>query len=79
MMITELIDQDDFRAQLQAWGLAEAGRLSLADCRPLLALLLVGPDGALWRERLQALLAKRELLHPEVLALVEGCLDHSVE
>ncbi|WP_375055259.1 hypothetical protein [Zobellella sp. DQSA1] len=74
MMITELIDQDDFRAQLQSWGLAEAGQLSLAECRPLLALLLAGPNRALWQERLEALLAKRELLHPEVLALVEESL-----
>lgn len=74
MMITELMDQDDFRAQLQVWGLQGATRLSLAECRPLLALLLVGPDGALWRERLEQLLAKRELLHPEIQALVEVCL-----
>jgi hypothetical protein len=79
MMITELIDQDDFRAQLQAWGLAEAGRLTLAECGPLLAAQLAGPDGALWQERLHALLTKRELLHPEVLAQVEACLDHSVD
>ena len=72
MMITELIDQQDFLARLQAWGLTPPARL--ADCPALLADALAGPDGDLWRERLEALLAQRALLHPEVLALVEECL-----
>lgn len=72
MMITELIDQQDFLARLRDWGLTPPERL--ADCAPLLAGLLVGPDGELWRTRLEALLAQRTLLHPEVLALVEQSL-----
>jgi hypothetical protein len=74
MMITELIDQDDFRALLRAWGATDAVRLPLADCGPFITTQLAGPEGALWRERLAALLAKRECLHPEVRLLVEGCL-----
>lgn len=36
MMITELIDQDDFRALLRAWGATDAVRLPLADCGPFI-------------------------------------------
>ncbi|WP_417607653.1 hypothetical protein [Oceanimonas baumannii] len=72
MMISDLIDQQDFLSRLQAWGLTPPVRL--ADCSALLADTLSGPEGALWRERLEALLAQRALLHPDVLALVEKSL-----
>lgn len=74
MMITELMDQDDFRTQLQAWGLEGASRLSLAECTDKLIEALAGPERALWQERLASLLAKRELLHPEVQDVLDNCL-----
>ncbi|WMC11626.1 hypothetical protein PU634_04490 [Oceanimonas pelagia] len=74
MMITELIDQQDFLARLRDWGLSPPA--SLADCEPLLEALLQGQEGAVWQERLEALLAQRALLHPEVLALVERSLNN---
>ncbi|MDX1265767.1 MAG: hypothetical protein R3311_00225 [Oceanisphaera sp.] len=74
MMITELIDQDDFRAQLQAWGIAEATRLTLAECTDQLNEALAGPKREVWQGRLASLLAKRELLHPEVQKVLLACL-----
>ncbi|WP_298717629.1 hypothetical protein [uncultured Oceanisphaera sp.] len=74
MMISELIDQDDFRAQLQAWGIAEATRLTLAECTDRLNEALAGSERALWQERLASLLARRELLHPEVQRVLLACL-----
>ncbi|MCT7656444.1 hypothetical protein MBH78_21055 [Oceanimonas sp. NS1] len=73
MMISDLIDQQDFLARLRAWNVSAPARL--ADCEPLLAELLAGPEGERWRERLNALLAQRALMHPEVLALVEKSLQ----
>ncbi|GAA3537906.1 hypothetical protein [Zobellella aerophila] len=74
MMITELMDQDDFRAQLQAWGLEGAARLSLAECADRLTAALAGAERALWQERLESLLVKRELLHPEVQDVLNSCM-----
>ncbi|WP_116473949.1 hypothetical protein [Zobellella maritima] len=74
MMITELMDQDDFRAQLQAWGLEGAAQLSLAECTDKLVKALAGPERALWQERLASLQAKRELLHPEVQGVLDNCM-----
>mgnify|MGYP001218967678 CR=1 FL=1 len=74
MMITELIDQDDFRAQLQAWGLEEANRLTLAECSDRLNKALAGSERELWQGRLASLLVKRELLHPEVQAVLDACM-----
>ncbi len=74
MMITELMDQDDFRVQLQAWGLEGANRLTLAECSDRLSEVLTGPERELWQERLASLLAKRELLHPEVQAVLNACV-----
>lgn len=74
MMITELMDQDDFRVQLQAWGLEGANRLTLAECSDRLSEVLAGPERELWQERLASLLAKRELLHPEVQAVLNACV-----
>ncbi|WP_107850398.1 hypothetical protein [Oceanimonas marisflavi] len=74
MMITDLIDQQDFLARLRAWGISPPAKL--ADCEPLLKDQLKGPEGALWQERLETLLAQRALLHPEVLALVESSLKN---
>ncbi len=75
MMITELIDQDDFRAQLQTWGLDGATQLSLVECSNRLSVALSGPERKLWQERLASLLVKRELLHPEVQKLLLACLS----
>ncbi|GAA3705381.1 hypothetical protein GCM10022421_10400 [Oceanisphaera sediminis] len=74
MMISELMDQDDFRAQLQAWGIAEATRLTLAECTDRLNEALAGSERERWQERLASLLAKRELLHPEVQRVLLACL-----
>ncbi|MFP2769389.1 hypothetical protein [Oceanisphaera sp. KMM 10153] len=74
MMITELIDQDDLRAQLQAWGLEGARQLSLVECSNRLNEALSGPEQELWQERLASLLVKRELLHPEVQAMLDACM-----
>ncbi len=74
MMITELIDQDDLRAQLQAWGLEEATQLSLAECSNRLNEALSGPDREVWQARLKSLQARRELLHPEVQAVLNACI-----
>jgi hypothetical protein len=74
MMITELIDQDDLRAQLQTWGLEGAKQLSLVECSHRLSEALSGPEQELWQERLASLLAKRELLHPEVQSMLDACM-----
>ncbi|MBM7455865.1 hypothetical protein HNR62_001744 [Oceanisphaera litoralis] len=74
MMITELMDQDDFRARLQAWGLEGANRQTLAECSDRLSEALAGPEREPWQQRLASLLAKRELLHPEVQALLDACM-----
>lgn len=74
MMISELIDQDDFRAQLQAWGLDEANRLTLAECSDRLSEALAGSARALWQDRLESLRVKRELLHPDVQAVLDACM-----
>ena len=74
MMITELIDQDDLRAQLQTWGLEDTKQLSLAECGNRLSEALSGPNREVWQERLASLLVKRELLHPEVQAILDACM-----
>ncbi|WP_417617521.1 hypothetical protein [Oceanisphaera sp.] len=74
MMITELIDQDDFRAQLQAWGLDGGKQLSLAECRHRLGELLSGPERKVWQERLASLRVKQKLLHPEVQDVLNACM-----
>lgn len=74
MMITELIDQDDLRAQLQTWGLEDTKQLSLAECSNRLSEALSGPNREVWQERLSSLLVKRELLHPEVQAMLDACM-----
>lgn len=73
MMITELVDQDDFRIQLYAWGLEEAKQLSLVECTNRLGEALAGPEQALWQARLASLLVRKELLHPEVQTVLNDC------
>lgn len=74
MMITELIDQDDLRIQLQTWGLEDAKQLSLAECSHRLSEALLGPERGVWQKRLTSLQVKRELLHPEVQAMLDACM-----
>ena len=74
MMITELIDQDDLRAQLQTWGLVDAKQLSLVECSSRLREVLSGPEREIWQERLASLLVKRELLHPEVQTVLDASM-----
>ena len=79
MMIAELMDQDDFRVQLQAWGLEGTHSLTLAECSNRLSEALAGPEQALWQARLASLLVRRDLLHPEVQAVLDACMRMTAE
>ncbi|MFP8967210.1 hypothetical protein ACKC9G_11575 [Pokkaliibacter sp. CJK22405] len=74
MMIADLIDQDDFHAMLKDLGIPLGKNASvIEDCNAALEWQRRS-GGTSLKALAQALLAKRDLLHPEVCQGVERVL-----